>query len=133
MHLMIIAIVGLSIAITIANMPPREQPEGTFSWSRTEHQLDETNSFERENNIIEVFYNQESKPYFRAMYKDGSDYAFQLGVDMDQDHIIDFTIMDCDGDHLLDFDMIFCHENCDEAMRRALLLFQGKLILEKTI
>lgn len=133
MYFMIVATVAMAVAITVAKMPPFPEPEGTFMWNRLDHQVEETNTIEHVNGTTEVFYNDNNKPFFRAIYKDGSHYAFQLGVDMDQNGVIDFTILDVDGDHYLDFDMILCHENCEEVLRRALLLFQGKLILEKTI
>jgi len=136
MYFMICAIVGLSIAITIANIPPKE-PDGAFCWNRIDHQLDETMAIEREGNsdklVTEVFYNNLDKPFYRAMFEEGSDNACQLGVDMDQDGVMDFTVMDMNGDGYLEFNMIFCHENCEEVKRRALELFNGTLTLEKTI
>lgn len=137
MYFMIIATVALAVAIAIAKLPPTEQPEGTFHWSRIENQINETNAIEKLGNegqlVTEVFYNNLDKPFYRAMFEAESDNAFQLGVDMDQDGVIDFTIIDMDGDGNLDFNVIFCHENCEEVTRRALALFNGTLTLEKTI
>ena len=133
MNGMVMACIALATMIVLASMPTFPQPEGTFSWSRTEHQLDETNIEVKPDGIIEVSYDKLEKPFYRALFKSGEEFAFQLGVDMDQDRIIDFTILDYDSDHYIDFNMILCHENCEETIRSALLLFSGKLILEKGI
>lgn len=132
MYGMVMACIGMAIAITLAKMPPIPQPENTLRWGYSEHSIDQTHEQEKENGSLEVYYDQIDKPFYRAMYKRGSEYAYQLGVDMDQDHIIDFTVTDFDGDGYLDFNLIFCHENDEETIRRALLLFKGELKLEKT-
>lgn len=132
MYFMIVATVALSVAITIAKLDPNEF-YGDFYWSRSDHQLEESGYIQREDGAVEVWYNNNDKPYYRAIFKEGEECAVQLGVDMDQDGTMDFTVMDGDNDGALDFDLIFCHENCDDVMRRAKMLFEGKLILEKSI
>lgn len=132
MYLMIVATVALAVSITIAKLDPNDF-KGDFYWSKTAHQLDETFTMDRADGGLEVWYNNNDKPYYRAIFKEGNEFASQLGVDMDQDGEMDFTIMDMDGDGALDFNMLFCHENCDEVMRRAKLLFEDKLTLEKAI
>ena len=132
-NMVIVACVALAVSIAIANIKPA-QPEGTYEWIRYDHYLDETVVKDTEIGI-EVGYFQSDKPFYFAKFKsyDLDEPAYQLGIDMDQDMKVDFTIMDFDGDGYLDFDMIFCHENCEETIRRAFLLFLGELRLEKTI